>query len=360
MPVTPEAKPGQKLNSVLGVFAEDREGVRFKMHEVILAEPEQVDILATRLLQFPGSAVKITGYSEAPGGKWQTKALASKLALLRAQQLRKLLQDVGVGMTMACEGPGHKDSYGPRCVVTECSEEDAQRIESETFLKESNSSSQAQRSIDELLLRGIIFEPGYAKLKEESKDTITAIADVMAMYPEVGYKIVGFTGRPGHVLTPTQDICKELSVKRAAVVKDLIIATGIQPDIFIDGMGHADERGPRLEFTCVDLEEAMTASQAELALRNAKSRPASVLEIVFEPKGGGDLKYISFHKKPLGMVLGSTMPLKVAGIDPNGYAKGLGVKPGMTVRMINCKSIASMNVDEAMGELNRSVEFLMT
>lgn len=326
--------------------------------EPVGAEAEKLQAVAKELRRAPDTAILIVGFAEPPAGWWKTTDLPEVLSLERAKFLKQRLYDLGCTNLVACEGAGHMDDKGARCEIRMCSAAEASEVEVEHFRNYKNIVGDAQRHVDSCLQgRELTFEPGYTHLKPECKEVVDELAEVVRLHPRVAFKIRGYTGRPGHSLTPTQAVCKDLSMRRAEVIKNLVEEQTPEATIGVEGLGHKDDDGARIEVVACDTEDfnhwLMKKSGGHL---HYADWPASRgMEVVFEYPGGVGVKYTTFSRRPLGMVLGNFAPMTVVVVNAHGHAKELGIHCGMIIRMINGKSIRELGLPQAKALLNEAV-----
>lgn len=319
---------------------------------------EQLLGLARVLRKHPDNAVEITGFSEQPWGPWSTPELCKALSLERARRLRERLTVLGCANKMACEGRGFVDGLGGRCQVKAISLERAMENEAKHLEEDMEEISIVQKKLDDVLGEtNVPFEAGYVRLKVQGKEMCDNLASVMKLHPRIGLKIIGYTGRPGHTLTPTQKVCEDLSLRRAQVVKDHFKEAGCKCEMYTEGRGHVDEKGPRIELvTCSveDVEEAL-ASEPTAEITEAPKKATRGVQISFQTKDGNDVRDVTFVRRPIGMKLGNFAPLTVTQVTPQGHAKQLGVRVGMVVRMISCKSVMHLDIKEARAVLDQEL-----
>lgn len=317
------------------------------------AEKVKLPQVADALKQHRETAVLIKGYAERPPAS-SPKVVGQGMALSTSNKRAYLIRDLlaeqhGCPNIMVCEGMGYVDEQGGRCVVEPCEESMALSKRKELEDQEQDPLGAAQQEINEALGSGIAFEPGFARLLPESDPIILRLAETMARYPMLGYQLVGYTGRPGHKLTPDQPACVNLSRKRGEVVIEKLRGMGLTTKMISTGRGHVDDKGARTEVIAslaedVGLEEPGEAS-ASLHLVGH-----GVMEVCFErhAQGAEDrVHYATFTSRPLGLHLRGTAPLTVAKVDAGKAAHKKGVMAGMVVRMINGQSLVSMDYETA-------------
>jgi outer membrane protein OmpA-like peptidoglycan-associated protein len=79
----------------------------------------------------------------------------------------------------------------------------------------------------------ILFDTGKADLKSQANDNLKKMAEIMKKYPENVLTVKGYTDNTG-----SKNINDELSAKRAASVKQMLVASGMpESTISIMGMG---------------------------------------------------------------------------------------------------------------------------
>jgi outer membrane protein OmpA-like peptidoglycan-associated protein len=86
----------------------------------------------------------------------------------------------------------------------------------------------------------ILFDTGKAALKSGAETNITEMAGILKKYPEDVLTIKGFTDSTG-----THKINEELSQKRAAAVRDQLVASGVPANtVSVQGMADAEPVAP--------------------------------------------------------------------------------------------------------------------
>lgn len=79
----------------------------------------------------------------------------------------------------------------------------------------------------------ILFDTGKADLKPQAQENLRKMAEIMKKYPENVLTVKGYTDNTG-----TKEVNDELSAKRAAAVKQTLVAAGMpEPVIGTIGMG---------------------------------------------------------------------------------------------------------------------------
>lgn len=342
------------------------EGLHFLRDSTVLVSdhakyklPRVADIVE----EFSATPILITGFAEKPADV-KKKGDGMRLSLQRAMAVREALRDFGCHNIFACEGRGHADQLGGRCELRGISQglaDELLQLEDEI---EGNPIAVAQREVNFALGNGIPFEPGFAKLREPGEEVIKKLSEVLLRYGHLGFRIVGYTARPGHKLTPDQATCKDLSLKRCDLVRQRLMDLGVDALIVTRGVGHVDDKGARLEVLAakrVELEqedqkqhkkEVEYEAKEEKKKADAQLLPqiSRVVEVCFQSPRHKNVHDVYFTRKPLGLNFARESgvdALVVSHVTPGQEADRHGVKVGMSVRMVDGHSFAALSFAEA-------------
>jgi outer membrane protein OmpA-like peptidoglycan-associated protein len=105
--------------------------------------------------------------------------------------------------------------------------------------KELNKVAETKRTDEGLvtqLKNDILFDTGKATLKPEAKNNLVEMANIMKKYPENVLTVKGYADSTG-----SADFNESLSEKRAAAVRNVLVATGL-PAQTISSVGYGEEQ----------------------------------------------------------------------------------------------------------------------
>lgn len=292
------------------------------------------------VMKYPFMPFKILGYTGKPAGRWRTRDLCVKLALLRARAVRRALEERGCRNSVAAKGMGFTDNLGPRIEIIPCSSEDVQETEEQVLaIEAANGDASVEQELRNCLQKeGITFDIDSAGIDSAGMTKLSKVAEILSRHPDLVFRIVGYA---------EADASADLALRRSSGVRQSLIEAGCTCTLVVDSA--AVELPSGCGRARVEVEVAAQAHKglpqpAASSVANADRRRKTVVIMFDSPESG--LQRVGFTRKPLGLSYQNVAPLVVTKVHPNGHAEELGVKAGWEFRMISTRHVSGLDISE--------------
>jgi len=202
-------------------------GIVFELNsaKILPSAFPMLDDVAATIKDYPNAKVEIAGYTDSTGADDYNL----RLSQARADSVRDYLISKGVPATQLTTA-GYGEAHPVASNATRDGRAMNRRIEFH-LLTPVDMNAVKEGSVlyklnnEGIVISGVVFEVGSAKIKPASHEALTAMARTLRAFRDVKVEVAGYTDSTG-----SADFNLKLSQKRAESVRSYLIARGVNPD----------------------------------------------------------------------------------------------------------------------------------